>query len=268
MLPERCTLPDHFGFCDFLGRLTLAFLQSKSSSFCSTRRRCLKNGDEGEVLKAIIETERMLFRPLTLADTDDLAALYADPETMRFLGGTRTREQARAQIEESLLWYKRLDCYFWATIHKADGRFIGRCGLLPQVIDGGLEAEVAYMIARPYWNRGLGAEAAHAIREYGFQRFHFSRLISIVSPDNIASKRVAQKNGMQHIKDVELNSHSFRLFTIETENDQVADPRWSGLARTLGVNTGFDAGDHAPAGLRTPWEPLLRRRKSNTFASP
>ena len=166
-------------------------------------------------MTTVIETERLLFRPLTLADTDDLAALYADPETMRFFEGTRTREQARAQIEESLDWYERLGYYFWATIHKADGRFIGRCGLLPQVIDDRQEAEVAYMIARPYWNQGLGTEAAQAIKDYGFQRYGFLRLISIIDPGNIASQRVAQKNGMQYVKYIDFEEHLCQLYAIE-----------------------------------------------------
>src|SRR5438093_361517 len=108
----------------------------------------------------IIETQRLLFRPLMFEDTDDLAALYADPEVMRFFEGTRSRQQALQEIEECRQWYDRLGFYFWATIHKADHRFIGRCGLLPQVIDDRQEVEVAYMIARPYWNQGLGTEAA------------------------------------------------------------------------------------------------------------
>ena len=168
-------------------------------------------------MKAIIETERLLLRPLTLADTDDLAALYADSEAMRFLGGTRSREMARAHIESSLDQYKRWGYCFWATIHKADGRFIGRCGLLPQKIDGRGEAEVAYMIAPSFWGQGFGTEAACAIKEYGSRRFGFPRLVSIISPENIASRRVAQKNGMQYVKEVEFNGHSLHLFATEQE---------------------------------------------------
>jgi len=98
----------------------------------------------------VLETERLLLRHLSLDDLDDLAALYADPEVMRFFEGTRTREQVLAELRESLDWYDRIGYYFWATLYKPENRFIGRCGLLPQVIDGQQEAEVAYMIARSY----------------------------------------------------------------------------------------------------------------------
>jgi RimJ/RimL family protein N-acetyltransferase len=39
----------------------------------------------------VLETERLWLRRLTPADADDLAAVYADPETMRFFGGPRPR---------------------------------------------------------------------------------------------------------------------------------------------------------------------------------
>ena len=40
----------------------------------------------------------------------------------------------------------------WATIHKDTDQFIGRCGLLAWIIDGVLEVEIAYLLAKPYWN--------------------------------------------------------------------------------------------------------------------
>lgn len=165
----------------------------------------------------LIETPRLLFRPLTLEDVDDLTALYSDPEVMRFFEGVRTRHQAVEEIEECLQWYDRLGFYFWAAVHKADGRFIGRCGLLPQVIDDRQEYEVAYMLARPYWSQGLGTEAARAIKEYGFANHPFPRLISIIAPDNLASVRVAEKNGMQYMKDIEFEGHPCRLYAVERD---------------------------------------------------
>ena len=47
---------------------------------------------------------------------------------MRFFEGTRTREQAVAQILESQGWYDRVGFHLWAAILREHGRFIGRCG--------------------------------------------------------------------------------------------------------------------------------------------
>jgi ribosomal-protein-alanine N-acetyltransferase len=103
----------------------------------------------------IIETPRLLLRELTFDDLDDLAALYADPDVMHFFDGTRSRQQALEEIERCQEQYRQVGFHYWAAIHKADGCFAGRCGLLSQVIDGQQEYGLAYMIARRYWGQGL-----------------------------------------------------------------------------------------------------------------
>ena len=165
----------------------------------------------------LFESPRLLFRPLTLEDLEDLAALYADPEVMHFFDGVRTRDQARAEIEMCQRMYGEVGFYFWATILKTENRFIGRCGILPQWIEGQPEYEVAYMIARRYWNQGLGTEAARAIKEYGFARYAFPRLISLIAPGNRASVRVAEKNGMRYIRDVWANGYLDQMYAVERE---------------------------------------------------
>ena len=84
----------------------------------------------------------------------------------------------------------------WATIHRPTGRFIGRCGLLPWTIEGRDEVEIAYMIAKPFWRQGLGAEAARGILEYARAELGLSRLVCLIYPDNEASIGVARSIGM------------------------------------------------------------------------
>lgn len=163
----------------------------------------------------VLETEHLFFRPLTLDDLDDLAALYADPDVMYYFDGPRTRDQARAQIETSRRFYADLGYHLWATIHREDDRFIGRCGLLPQIIEGRPEVEVAYMLARAYWGRGLGTEAARAIKQWAFREHGFPRVVSLIDPRNVASQRVALKNGMRYVKDVEVNGYVDRLYVVD-----------------------------------------------------
>jgi len=170
----------------------------------------------------VIETERLIFRRLTLEDADELAALYSDPEVMRFFGGVRSRQQAVEQIEECMRMYNKLGFSFWATIHKVDNRFIGRCGLLHQIFGDRHEYEVAYAIARAYWNQGLATEAARAIKDYAFDNFEFPRLISLIDPLNIASTRVAEKNGMRYLEDIVFRGHVCRCYAVDRKGAQAA----------------------------------------------
>jgi [ribosomal protein S5]-alanine N-acetyltransferase len=125
----------------------------------------------------VLETPRLILRRLVADDLDDLARLYRDPEVRRYFpDGTLTREETKEELEWIIdVYYGRYGYGLWATIDKDSGSFIGRCGLLPwKVVPGregwpGLdfadehpdettrvEVEVAYLLDRAYWGKGLG----------------------------------------------------------------------------------------------------------------
>ena len=145
------------------------------------------------------ETPRLLLRHLVPDDMGDLAALYADPEVMRFWPRPYSREETRAELERLQAYYTEHGFGLWATIHKPDGRFIGRCGLLRKTLEGAPELEVAYMIGHAYWGRGLATEAARAIAGHAFRELGPPRLVSYILPENLGSRSVAKKNGMQPV---------------------------------------------------------------------
>ncbi len=147
----------------------------------------------------VLETARLVLRRLVVDDLDALSALYRDPEIRRhFPDGTRTRDETL----EELTWFlnghprdPRLG--LWATVEKGTGAFIGRCGLLPWTIEGRHEVEVAYLLDRAYWGRGLASEAARGIVQHAFAVLDVARLIALVDPANVASQRVATSAGMR-----------------------------------------------------------------------
>jgi RimJ/RimL family protein N-acetyltransferase len=173
----------------------------------------------------ILETERLLLRRQVIADLDALWALYCDPEITRYIpDAPRTFEEARQELE----WHKNghpqhPELGLWATIHKATGRFIGRCGLLPWTIDGRQEVEVAYTLAQDFWGQGLATEAANGILQYGFERLHYDRLICLIDPANIASRRVAEKTGMTLEKELDGIDGDGIPTLIYSTNIQVSD---------------------------------------------
>jgi ribosomal-protein-alanine N-acetyltransferase len=84
----------------------------------------------------VIETASLILRHLTWEDIDDLAAIFADPVVMKFYPSTRTYEEAHKYLEGIFSLYEKYGFNLWATIHKAENKFIGRCGLIPQLVDG------------------------------------------------------------------------------------------------------------------------------------
>jgi RimJ/RimL family protein N-acetyltransferase len=151
----------------------------------------------------ILETQRLMLRHLVMEDLDDLYALYRDPEIRRYFPeGTLTYEETKEELEWFLNGHpKRPELGLWATIHKETNRFIGRCGLLPWVIDEQPEVEVAYMIDPAFGRQGLGTEAAQAILDYGFYHLGLSRLICLIDAENVASIKVASNIGMAFEKE-------------------------------------------------------------------
>lgn len=105
----------------------------------------------------------------------------------------------------------------WAAVLKASGEVIGDCGLTVQNVGGVDEIEVGYHTRRDLWGQGLATEAARACRDYGFAELPVNRLISIIRPENHASRRVAEKNGMTIAKEVLWANLPHLIYAIRRE---------------------------------------------------
>lgn len=163
----------------------------------------------------VAQTPRLILRQLTLDDLDDLAAIYADPVVMRFFGSTYTYESTKQWLEERVLTcYKQRGWGLWATIYKMDNKLIGRCGLIPQLVEGKEEVEIGYLLAKEYWGMGLATEAACFSRDYGFEKLGVNRLISPIDPNNIASQKVAKKVGLTYEKDTYMWNKTVRIYAM------------------------------------------------------
>lgn len=82
-----------------------------------------------------------------------------------------------------------------------DGEFLGDCGLTWQEVNGRSELEVGYHMNPEFQGRGYATEAAAACRDFARTVLHASQLVAIIHPDNVPSRRVAEKIGMQYIED-------------------------------------------------------------------
>jgi len=168
-----------------------------------------KRRSQTEVLRWIakmnvLETNRLVLRRLSLADAADLYRIYSDPETMGFMGKSPDSiEEERDHIQSHIAHhYEKYGVGLWATVLKENNRLIGRCGLMRKQIEGVEEVEIAYLLGREYWGRGLATEAAEAIVKHGCAKYGFKRIVAVIHPQNVASIRVAEKIGMKYERDV------------------------------------------------------------------
>jgi len=90
-----------------------------------------------------------------------------------------------------------------ALIEKQTGEFIGLCGLLLQLVDGKQELEVGYQILPSHWGQGYATEAARLFMDYAADNKLTDSIISVIDVGNIASQKVAVKNGLTREKRIE-----------------------------------------------------------------
>jgi ribosomal-protein-alanine N-acetyltransferase len=146
----------------------------------------------------ILETERLILRHFEISDAEDLFRIYSDSETMKFMGdGPPTLEAARENLKTRIDKYSKTHGPdIWAAVLKKNNRFIGRCGLLRSTINGNEETEVGYLIDRDFWGRNIATEAARGVLDFAFNQLEIGRIVALIHPENIASKKVAEKVGM------------------------------------------------------------------------
>src|SRR6266581_3290600 len=123
----------------------------------------------------ILETERLKLRAFSQDDLDDLAAMVADGDQMRFYPRPKTRDEASAWISRNLALYKEYGFGFWFIESLPTSAFLGYCGIRPLALQGASEIEIGWHIQKTFWNRGIATEAAMAARDLALRRFAIAR---------------------------------------------------------------------------------------------
>jgi len=150
------------------------------------------------VIVPVLETERLILREWRDADVDALARVYADPETMRFISdsGTATRDEAAQHLTDLMYHWEEQVFGQWAVQERATGAFVGRIGLTRRE-DFDRDVEVGWVVERSRWGRGYATEGGGTSVRYAFETLGVERLVSVVAPDNVASRRVEEKLGLR-----------------------------------------------------------------------
>ena len=164
--------------------------------------------------RAIVETERLIVRPLDAGDVEALASLWCDPAATAYLGGPRTFDAVCRTLREDLALPEPPTFDLWPTVEKASGRLVGHCGLLDKEIAGRGEIELVYVIAPAAWGQGFATEAGLAIRDHAVTALGCQRLVALIHPENAASERVAAKVSFRLEGDVERPHGQMRLYAF------------------------------------------------------
>ncbi|HYU46167.1 MAG TPA: GNAT family N-acetyltransferase [Terriglobales bacterium] len=163
----------------------------------------------------ILETARLILREFVPEDADALAQVLCDPETMHYYPAPLDRTGVGQWIERNRRRYAEDEPGLWAMVLKATREVIGDCGITRQQVDGESLYEIGYHLRHDFWKQGLATEAAIACREWGFANLPANRLISLIRPENLPSRRVAERNGMTIGKEVQWRGLRHDVYAVE-----------------------------------------------------
>ena len=107
-----------------------------------------------------------------------------------------TREDAVEWIRRNQARYHERGHGLLGVIRKDNHELIGDCGIVRQHVGGQDVLEVGYHFRRDQWGKGFATEAARACMRYAFEELGADKVISLIRPENTASRRVAERNGM------------------------------------------------------------------------
>lgn len=142
------------------------------------------------------ETQRLLFRKLEDFDFETWLELFKDEQTAKMLGmdGFKTpKERCKKWFEWTFHRYENNLGGQNVLILKETNELVGQCGLLVRELENLSELEIAYSILPQFRGQGFAIEAAQKCRDFAFENNFHERLISIIHPENINSKKVALK---------------------------------------------------------------------------
>lgn len=142
-----------------------------------------------------LETARLRLRGLRGSDYEDYAALYADPEVVRFSSDGTIWDRARAwrHMAFAVGHWKLQGFGAWVAEEKATGAFLGMIGFWEPAAWPGFE--LSWHLAPRYWGRGFASEGARAALAHAFLVWRRDHVMSLIYAPNLRSIRVAESIG-------------------------------------------------------------------------
>ena len=158
-------------------------------------------------MNLLLETERLILRPLELSDADSLFGLNKNPNVHKYLW-----QKPEEVIDESIKVIEYVNRQYsennigrFATILKETNEFIGWTGIkfVNDHIENGNTNfyDYGYRLNEKFWNKGFETEASVFWLDYGFNQMKIDKMNAYTHAENGASNHILKKVGMQLMED-------------------------------------------------------------------
>ena len=150
----------------------------------------------------VLETARLRLRRFRREDVDAIFAIISDSVAMQYYPKAFGRRDAMGWVERNLRRYQDDGYGLFAVTLKSSADVIGDCGIVQKNVEGEVAMEVGYHFRRDQWGHGYATEAARGCMGMAFRDFGAEKVISLIRPENMPSRRVAERNGMKIEREV------------------------------------------------------------------
>lgn len=140
-----------------------------------------------------MQSERLIFRKVTLEDTDDIYEFGSDEEVAKYVTWSTHKNIIETEkIIEELFIPKK---YVFAIVEKISNKCIGIFEFMPEIKNNSLC--FGYVLNKKYWNKGYMTETLKFMLEYAFNTLKVNRVYAMHIKENISSGKVMEKCGLK-----------------------------------------------------------------------
>jgi [ribosomal protein S5]-alanine N-acetyltransferase len=171
-------------------------------------------------MQFVLETPRLLLRPMLDTDDQGMFDLDSRPEVLRYLGipPFTNIAQSQALIHHVQKQYAEHGIGRFAVEWKATGEFVGWAGLKfnTEPLNGQVNYyDLGYRLLPKFWGLGIATEASIASLDLAFGQLNAPCVFAGVLPDNLASVKVLEKLGLQFVNQFELLNLNWHWYVLE-----------------------------------------------------
>ena len=147
----------------------------------------------------LFQTKRVHVRNLRPDDLSDFQEMQGNEEVMRYVGGARTAEENRKDLDQVITLYNQPNNSFWVwAIAASNGKFVGTCAIIK---NDNNEWEIGCRFLKRFWGKGYGTEITQGLIEHAFQQMKILQLHAYVDRENRGSVKILN-HYFDYLKDV------------------------------------------------------------------
>ena len=151
--------------------------------------------DQYSVLFRELSSSRIKLKAITMDDAKDIFYLYSNSESALLDDWSPmiSIREAKSTIKSRMYRNEKKEGLEYVIKTKRN-QFIGCCGAVDFNLES-MNCSIYYQVLKEYRNKGYATEAVRLICAYCFRKMKIHRIYAYITPGNMASLKVLEKNG-------------------------------------------------------------------------